>query len=150
MSSVPLGSEGMTGRSEISCRQLLKIIRPAFSVSSSTFRSSCILFLPATREPADLSLGRHLTPSEIISSAMLGPICPRLCQQEESRTPYGILSPSSAALTGTILGTRTKFRMQDQLQTNGPLKSWSTQSRSYKTVSIPVVQGMAHKCVYEV
>lgn len=99
MSSVPLGLLGMTGRSAIICRQVSKNTRPANSVSGSTFNNSCSLFLPATRAPAVLSLGRQRHPMVIISSAMDGPICPRLCQQDESNIPYCILSPSSASIT---------------------------------------------------
>ena len=47
MSSVPFGSAGMTGRSETICLQVSKKHIPGISVSGSTFKSSCSLFLPA-------------------------------------------------------------------------------------------------------
>ena len=74
ISSVSLGSDGIIGKSAIIWRQMSKKMMSGSSVSSSTLSNSCSLFLPAILAPADLSLGRHLQPSEIISSAMDGPI----------------------------------------------------------------------------
>ena len=77
MSSDPLGSAGITGRSAIICRHVLKNWMPGMPVSSSILRTSCSRFLHDTRAPLVLSLGRHLVPCEIISSAIDGPDWPR-------------------------------------------------------------------------
>ena len=93
-------SSGMAGICAIVLTQLSMNTNIGFSTNSSTFSRLCISFLPATRDPLDLSDGLHLQPFMFICSASDGPVSPRLCHNELSSTPY-LIPPSSTSACNT-------------------------------------------------
>ena len=105
MSSGFFLSSGIEGSWAVRFVQVSKKTSLGSSVNSSICSLRCISFLPATRLPLLLSDGRQRQPRLIICSASDGPVSPRLCQSELSKTPYLIFPSQSLIVDGLPRGS---------------------------------------------